>query len=293
MRVKYETHAFALPQSECRVRNGLRSCGRGVKLRPMNHTFWIWRWGRKKTAGRPLKIVEACTRARQAPAEETEWIVSKIPHPALCSFDARALKAALSETVASGARLLLARRPRKGQAIYAVLEAERDSSLLRWVRDELGDLAVSLGLVAYDFQAARLLEPCRPKSFAFEVENRPVRYEPTLKEVRAGMQHLALHGSTFAVLENHRGSFVQTTGVRGAFTVERRDLSGGGFRHFVAGRKEAQPEQHNIVTAAGEFTVFANEVLDLADARDLFVAFQRGRGRGRVYRWREITDLFG
>lgn len=125
-----------------------------------------------------------------------------------------------------------------------------------------------------------------------EVENMSLLAGPSLDQVLSALDRLKPEGPSFAILEDATGRFVQTNGGNDVMTVEWREQSGGGFRHWVAGRMGDAQSPAQIPTRGGPVVVRQNELLTLSDAKALFTAFYQGQPRPRAYEWRETTDQF-
>jgi hypothetical protein len=125
-----------------------------------------------------------------------------------------------------------------------------------------------------------------------QVEGRVTEQDPRFDLIAESIQQINLRGPSFLVLTNQSGSYVQAAGARLRLTVEYRQVTPFGFRHFVLGRSPEQTKEVGINYTGGTIRVMANEVLTVRDAVDVFRSFHESGTAPPAFVRRETTDRF-
>lgn len=96
---------------------------------------------------------------------------------------------------------------------------------------------------------------------------------PTWEDITALMTKLNGLGTSFIVLENEIGDFVQCLGSSDKLTVEYRYHSDEGDQHVVIGKAPVDTKRATIHTVSGSATVYRNEIFDLDELATIFKGF--------------------
>jgi hypothetical protein len=153
------------------------------------------------------------------------------------------------------------------------------------------------GAVSYgeSFTAGRNREIFGFARSVLTLENQPPVLSPTLTQLGAAVDSLTLQGGPgFLILEGATEDYTQAAGGDDKLTVEWREYSNGGFRHWVAGSigGAANEDIAKIETNGCVVTVLKNEVLTSEEVKTILEAFARGQGKPTQYRWRDMTARF-
>ncbi|GLX70255.1 hypothetical protein [Paenibacillus glycanilyticus] len=99
--------------------------------------------------------------------------------------------------------------------------------------------------------------------------------------------------SSFCTVSLNDFCYIQCAGSSKEMTIEWREGSESGFRHFVIGRHALIKIKRRIKYSGGNIIIKSNEVLHFEDARLLFkVFFEQTDIRSLTYSLRETTEMF-
>jgi hypothetical protein len=124
------------------------------------------------------------------------------------------------------------------------------------------------------------------------IEGEKAWNDPSWPEIELALEWLNPDGPSFFVLENTTEDYVQLLGAKDQLTVEFRHWTPDGFLHGVLGRGQGSTEEVRVPSTGGGVTVFADEALNLDDARRIFGHFYE---TGRIpdgYAVRDTTQMF-
>ena len=130
------------------------------------------------------------------------------------------------------------------------------------------------------------------RHFEIQLEDHPPVVAPSVKEVIAVLARLHPKGPSFVILSRDDGSYVQTAGARLRLTVEYREASSTGFKHFTLGRQPFDPKSTYINCKCGPITCHQSESMTLADAEAIFTEFLESGRIPNAYITRDKTREF-
>ena len=122
----------------------------------------------------------------------------------------------------------------------------------------------------------------------FEVENKPPIVEPSEKQVRQTIARLRSFGpSSFAVLGDDEGNYVQVAGGGITCMLERRDSTGGHYRGYKESTNLNYPDGTRLVFGAGDVIMQSDEWFLETEVAEVFCAFLSGQTLPDFAKWRE------
>ncbi len=147
------------------------------------------------------------------------------------------------------------------------------------------------------WEALREKRPTPRKTVAdryMEVEDKPATHWPLAFQARAAVDAMTPNGGPgFVILQGANGDYMQTAGGDGLYIVEWREHRDRTFRHYIAGRASASPDDLvQVPTNGRHLTCRANEVLSATDVKRHATAFLNGEARPDAFVWRDMTDTF-
>jgi hypothetical protein len=114
----------------------------------------------------------------------------------------------------------------------------------------------------------------RNLSVNFSEHNHADVSNPTRDYISDCLRCISPNGPGYFSLTSDDGSYVQAAGARLKLTIEYRHPDGDSFRHYILGRDDISDRScRQINSAVGQINLFANEVLDIDDAIDVFGHF--------------------
>lgn len=97
----------------------------------------------------------------------------------------------------------------------------------------------------------------------------------------------------YLILEDKNGDYMQCMAGDIGFVVEIRIyVEKDVFKHFVMGSKDLNNTWYTIKGSVGPVHVLGNEVLQIADVRNLFIAFFLKNDVQQSYNKRNVTKMF-
>lgn len=154
--------------------------------------------------------------------------------------------------------------------------------------------ANSLGLVVFDWTSGAIHRGDGLKGLVLTVENEISVPWPRLEQVYQAIDRLTAKGGPgFMILEGPGEDYVQVAGGDRVYTLEWREHSGDGFRHWVAGILGA-PGDADVIIRTNEFhvTVKKNERLNSTEVKTILKAYTERAGRPAGFAWRDVTERF-
>jgi hypothetical protein len=161
--------------------------------------------------------------------------------------------------------------------------------------DYVGNLVRTLArkhkLAMFDPQSGVILYP---DTLTLTVEGEPIKRSPSIADLRSLVARMgSAKGPSVAILEGRGLGFAQAAGRNRVFTVEWREDTGGGFRHWKAGSLEQSGGvKSSGATNSFEIDVRSNERLSGADVLAILDAYLAGHSRPEQYLWRDISSMF-
>lgn len=127
-----------------------------------------------------------------------------------------------------------------------------------------------------------------------QLEGEDVVKQPTPEQVREALSRMSpTDAPGYMILEGPGEDYAQVAGGDGVFTVEWREHSSSGFRHWKAGLHGKPTSGDAVVpTTSGDITVKSNERLNLDEVEAIFVEFLTTKGRSEKFAWRDISGMF-
>ena len=126
----------------------------------------------------------------------------------------------------------------------------------------------------------------------FEVDGRQPQLRPSLEDVEKALNSISPRGPSYFTLTDQTGSYVQVAGARLRLTIEYRNNTRFGFRHFVLGDHDRPTKMNSINSTAGIISVQTNEILALSSAIEVFQAFFASGSVPSRFLLRETTESF-
>ncbi len=115
------------------------------------------------------------------------------------------------------------------------------------------------------------------------------------QQVTIALDRLNGQDVTMLRLEDNNGDYVQCIGTKLRMTIEYRYFLTSGFRHYVLGKgKDKSPLKVSwaiINTQKNEVRVHNDEILDLDDARMVFLQFYKEKSIPETLKKRNVTKL--
>lgn len=129
----------------------------------------------------------------------------------------------------------------------------------------------------------------------FERENAKAIVHPKMSRLERELRKLRSEGpSSFAILTNDVGDFLQVAGGGGGCLLERRDAATG--RHFRAWQEEPVvpfADGTELLFSGGRIALQSSEWFRMNQIVEIFYAFNAGEQLPTYVQWREISDMFG
>jgi len=247
----------------------------------MSYDLYVWKWASNDSPGRIEPIIENIGDALLPPSvgvfDVDEFLASLAP-----MFGSR--ESEDCPFVADGGE------DRENGTAWVTFNISWSAA--KKVTPMISAAAAEAGLTAYDPQADRIPEPCRPKAFVVEIEGQKPIYDPTEQEVLSLLGRLDSRSRSFVILESSNGSYLQCAGHPKKLTVEWRANLSPNFRHSVGGKPRGSSATTKVPSSQGFVTVLERQVLTLQDAAPIFAAFLAKRPIDTLIEWSDVTARF-
>lgn len=124
-------------------------------------------------------------------------------------------------------------------------------------------------------------------------ENKAPIMNPGASRIEGELRKLRSEGPTsFAVLTNDAGDYLQVAGGGGGCLLERRDaVSGRHFRGYQTQPVVPFEDGTELCFSGGRIPLQAREWFRVKQAIEVFVAFNEARPLPEYVQWRDITEL--
>lgn len=127
----------------------------------------------------------------------------------------------------------------------------------------------------------------------FEPENKQPIEDPSATRIQVELGKLRCEGSTsFVVLTNDNGDYLQAAGSGGGCLLERRDAADGHqFRAYQDEPVVPFEDGTELCFSGGRIPLQSREWFRLTQVVEVFIAFNEGKPLPEYVRWRDITEL--
>jgi hypothetical protein len=130
------------------------------------------------------------------------------------------------------------------------------------------------------------------RALKLESEGAPPIDNPSLGAVERSVSAISPRGPSYFILTDSSGSYVQVAGARLRLTVEYREVTPFGLRHFILGREPLVETLVSINYTGGAITLRTSEVLSLPRALDIVRTFYASGSVPKHFTRREATSTF-
>ncbi|AIQ37630.1 hypothetical protein R50345_25175 [Paenibacillus sp. FSL R5-0345] len=129
--------------------------------------------------------------------------------------------------------------------------------------------------------------------FYFEEDNNQIEIKnPQFENVKSYLGEMDGKTASYCTYELNDIHYVQCAGSKNGMTIEFRKQTDNGFRHFVLGYKSLIKTKIELPYSGGKIQVRSNEVISVADAKEVFFTFHSDQKVPEGFVLRETTEMF-